>query len=221
MVHHIFLVIAPSGAGKSSLIKALLKSREQTTNISSDININKLNIENKQAQNNICLSISYTTRPMRAGEENGREYHFIDTATFEKMRQENRFAEWANVHGNYYGTSADWLNHQLQSSDVLLEIDYQGAAQIHQRFPSAVQIFILPPSFTVLKQRLVARGTDAPEVIEKRLHNAKEEIAYLPKTDYCIINLDFNQAVTQLSMIIDMQKYRSKYIDLDAMHFYN
>jgi guanylate kinase len=197
-MYQIILIIAPSGAGKSSLVNALLKRHDD-----------------------IALSVSYTTRAMRAGEEDGREYHFIDQKQFEEMKTQGDFVESAYVHGNYYGTSASWLTQKLKNSHVLLEIDYQGAAQICQQFKNTVQIFILPPDFKTLRKRLLDRGTDSLEIIEKRLENAKKEIAYLPLTDFCVVNDHFEKALADIEQIIAVQKFRSQYVDLETTNFYN
>ncbi len=177
--HKIFLVIAPSGAGKSSLVAKLL-----------------------EAHPNVRLSISYTTRQARPGEVNGMHYHFVTPDVFLEMQKNDAFAEWAQVHDHHYGTSKIWLEQALQTQHVLLEIDWQGAQQICQHFNNTVQIFILPPSFAILKQRLIQRGTDSPTTIERRLQNAKKEMAYAPHADYMLVNDDFSQALAQLNAII-------------------
>ncbi len=178
----IFLIVAPSGAGKSSLVSALLKRNK-----------------------NIDLSISYTTRSIRKGEENGQQYHFIDIESFERMKQQNEFIEWAHVHGNYYGTSRIWLEQELkQNKTILLEIDWQGANQIKKIFnahSNVVYIFILPPSFQTLEARLRSRGQDSQDVIDKRIHGAKIEMPHALNADYIIINDKFEQATQELHQI--------------------
>lgn len=176
----LFLVTAPSGAGKSSLVAQLL-----------------------QADKDIHLSISHTTRAPRPGEENGREYHFVSIAEFEALREENGFLEWAYVHGNYYGTSKKWIDEQLTAGhDVLLEIDWQGAIQIKRLFPDVVGIFILPPSIDALRARLIGRATDSDEVIARRLAGAGAEMVHAGQFDYVIINDDFERAKQDLIAVV-------------------
>jgi guanylate kinase len=175
----LFIVAAPSGAGKTTLVRQLL-AREP----------------------GICLSISYTTRAPRPGEENGREYHFVDSAHFEAMIAANDFLEWARVHDHYYGTSRSWIEaKRAAGQDVLLEIDWQGAAQVRKIFPDAIGIFVLPPSMNVLAQRLTDRGTDNAEVICRRLAAAKEEIGHVDAFDYVIINDDLQTATEDFAAI--------------------
>ena len=176
----LFLVTAPSGAGKSSLVAALLK-----------------------ADPSVHLSISHTTRAPRPGEQDGREYHFVSIETFESMKEDNAFLEWAFVHGNYYGTSKKWLSEQLElGHDVLLEIDWQGALQVKRLFPDVVGIFILPPSVEALKERLTKRATDSPEVIARRLAGAGAELVHAGQFDFVIINDDFQRATGDLIAIV-------------------
>jgi guanylate kinase len=182
----LFIVAAPSGAGKSSLVSALL-----------------------QGDRDIILSVSTTTRPPRPGEQEGREYHFATIAEFEKLLAEQEFLEHARVHENFYGTSKSAVSQGLASGkDVLLEIDWQGALQVRKHFPDAVGIFVLPPSYEVLRQRLVARGTDLPEVVERRLHAAKGEIEHALEFEYVIINQDFPKALEQLTAIVGATRLR-------------
>ena len=182
----LFVIIAPSGAGKSSLVAELLK-----------------------ADTNIQLSISYTTRAPRTGEVDGVNYHFTDVANFLAMRAHGDFIESAEVHGHYYGTSKSWINTALASGkDVLLEIDYQGAQQVRTHFPDMVGIFILPPSLEVLKERLEKRGTDAPDVIATRMVNAKVEISHAPECEYVIINTVFSTALSQLHSVVNATRLR-------------
>ncbi|HIU74124.1 MAG TPA: guanylate kinase [Candidatus Aphodousia faecipullorum] len=176
----LFLVTAPSGAGKSSLVSALLK-----------------------ADPTVHLSISHTTRSPRPGEVDGREYHFVTVETFEAMKEDNAFLEWAYVHGNYYGTSKKWIESELAvGHDVLLEIDWQGALQVKRLFPDVVGIFILPPSVEALRERLNKRATDAPEVIARRLAGAGAEMVHAGQFDYVIINDDFERAKDDLIAIV-------------------
>ena len=176
----LFLVTAPSGAGKSSLVNALLKMEPD-----------------------IKLSISHTTRAPRPGEENGREYHFVTVEEFEVMKDRGEFLESALVHGNYYGTSRVWIEEQMKiGNDVLLEIDWQGARQVRERFAGTVGIFILPPSIEALEWRLHHRGTDSEQTITRRLLGAGAEMAHAPEFEYVIINDDFETALSQLQSIV-------------------
>ena len=176
----LFVVVAPSGAGKTSLVNELLK-REP----------------------NIHLSISYTTRAPREGEQHGREYHFIDRAAFENMIASGDFLEHANVYGNYYGTSRRWIERELEGDhDVLLEIDWQGAHQVKKLFPQAVGISILPPSIEELRRRLEARGKDSRETIDRRMAEARNEISHALDFQYIIVNESFEVAVTDLQSIV-------------------
>jgi guanylate kinase len=182
----LFVITAPSGAGKSSLINALLKDDPA-----------------------LKLSISYTTRPPRPGEVNAREYHFIDDAAFLAMRGRGEFLESAEVHGNRYGTSKKVIQAALErGEDLILEIDWQGAQQVRALYPDAVGIFILPPSFDELERRMRSRGQDSDEVIRRRLKNAQEELAHQGEFEYRIINKDFDAARRELAEII--RKERSK-----------
>jgi len=182
----IFLVVAPSGAGKSTLVNALL-----------------------ERDTGIVLSVSHTTRPPRPGEVNGREYHFVPVEEFLRLRAAGEFLESAEVHGNYYATSRVWIEQQLRAgTDVLLEIDWQGARQVKQRFGHAVGIFILPPSIDALEARLHKRGQDSAQVITRRLLAAGSEIAHAPEFDYVIINEDFATALAQLSAIVTATRLR-------------
>jgi len=176
----LFVVAAPSGGGKSSMVKALL-----------------------EREPGIRLSVSYTTRPPRPGEEDGLHYHFVDPARFRELEQGGEFLESAHVHGNWYATSSRWLRSQVEAGqDVLLEIDWQGARQVRSLMPDCVQIFILPPSIAALRERLTKRGQDSPEVIERRLEAAREEIRHCGDFDYVIMNQDFARAVDDLSVIV-------------------
>lgn len=176
----LFLVTAPSGAGKSSLVNALL-----------------------QLEPSIKLSISHTTRAPRPGEENGREYHFVTVEEFEAMNARGDFLESALVHGNYYGTSRVWIEEQMKAgNDVLLEIDWQGARQVRERFAGTVGIFILPPSIEALEWRLHHRGTDSEQTITRRLLGAGAEMAHAPEFEYVIINEDFDAALAQMRAVV-------------------
>lgn len=183
---NVFMIIAPSGAGKSSLVNALLK--------------NDTDIE---------LSISCTTRPPRPGEENGREYHFITVDEFQGLKDNDNLLEWAEVHGNFYGTPKTFIKQAIATGkDVLLEIDWQGARQVRQQFPAVTDIFILPPSIEELEVRLNRRGQDEPGVIARRLLAAGGEIAHAPECEYVIINNDFDLALHELQQIIATARLR-------------
>ena len=182
----LFIVCAPSGTGKTSLVKALL-----------------------EIDNGINLSISYTTRLARPSEINGKDYHFISQAVFTQMLERGEFLESANVHGNYYGTSQIWINRELSSGkDILLEIDWQGAEQVRKLISNTVGIFILPPSLETLKQRLTQRGQDSQEVIARRLRGARDEIGHVDEFDYVIINDVFEDAVKDLTSIVRAERLR-------------
>jgi guanylate kinase len=182
----LFILCAPSGAGKTSLVKALL-----------------------EADPAIKVSVSYTTRPPRAGEADGVDYHFVTRTRFDELQAQNEFLESAFVHGNYYATSHTWIGRQVATGqDVLLEIDWQGAAQVRKLLPDAVTIFILPPSLESLEERLNRRGLDAPEVIAQRLAAAREEICHVNEFDYVIINEDFSRAAKDLCAIVRASRLR-------------
>lgn len=179
----LFIVSAPSGAGKSSLIDALLK---------------RFNLDDK-----LRLSVSHTTRAPRPGEIDHVSYHFITNEEFEKLIERNAFYEYAHVFDHYYGTSREiveqWLN---EGKDVLLDIDWQGARQIRRQTPDAKGIFIVPPSLEELNRRLVTRATDAPEIIEKRMSKAISEISHYNEYDYVIVNDDFDESLLNMRSII-------------------
>jgi guanylate kinase len=182
----VLIVAAPSGAGKSSLVNALLAQ-----------------------ETDIVLSVSFTTRAPRPGESHGREYFFASEAEFLERERNCEFLESAKVHGNFYGTSRLVIEENMQAGkDVLLEIDWQGAQQVRQYFPDAVGIFILPPSITALEERLRARGQDAEEVIARRVEAAAGEIAHAPEFDYAIINADFAVASSELAAIVEASRCR-------------
>ncbi|MEP6607851.1 MAG: guanylate kinase [Burkholderiaceae bacterium] len=183
---NLFMVVAPSGAGKSTLVNALL-AREP----------------------NMELSVSFTTRAPRPGEQSGREYHFVDATEFMQRRAAGEFIESAEVYGNYYSTSRLWIEERVRAgTDVLLEIDWQGARQVRTQFPHAVGIFILPPSIDALEARLKKRGQDSPAVIARRLLAAGSEIAHAPEFDYVIINQDFDLALSQMVQIVAATRLR-------------
>jgi len=183
---NLFVVAAPSGAGKSSLVKALLELDSQ-----------------------VLPSISHTTRPPRGQEKHGREYFFISPEEFDRMVLDSAFVEWAHVHGHRYGTSKRMIEERIaQGRDVILEIDYQGALQIKRIFGNAVLVFILPPSWEELRSRLERRGEDAAEVIELRLKNAAEEMAKAPEFDFVIINELFERALFDLKAIVHAQRLK-------------
>lgn len=176
----LFIVAAPSGAGKSSLVNALLASDAE-----------------------LSLSISYTTRPPRPGERNGHEYHFVERDEFKRMLDAAEFLESAEVHGNYYGTSqAQIAAIRAAGRDVVLEIDWQGAQQVRRLFPDAIGIFILPPSIDELSRRLVSRAQDSEEVIRRRLAAAADEVGHATEFDYVIINNDFDAARQDLAAVV-------------------
>lgn len=182
----LYVVSAPSGAGKTSLVQALLAADDQ-----------------------VRKSISYTTRAPRPGEEHGREYHFIAPEEFERMMAAGAFLESAHVHGNRYGTSRDWVQEQtVRGQDIVLEIDWQGAAQVRKLYPQAVSIFILPPSLADLEMRLRSRAQDGDEVILRRLAAAPGEIAHFGEFDYVIINDEFNRAAQDLASIIRAERLK-------------
>ncbi|MBS0300178.1 MAG: guanylate kinase [Proteobacteria bacterium] len=184
----LFIISAPSGAGKTSLVRALLQS---------DLNLS--------------LSISHTTRPPRTGEAHGCDYHFVDKETFQRMLLNGEFVESAEVYGNFYGTSQQWINQAMASGqDILLEIDCQGAKQIQQIFPQAVSIFILPPSADILATRLKTRAQDDLDVIQKRLAAAREEISHIAEFDYIIINNQLDEALNDLICIIKAEHLKKE-----------
>lgn len=180
------MVVAPSGAGKSSLVNALLAEDPA-----------------------ICLSISCTTRAPRPAEVDGRDYRFVTVEAFESMQQSNQLLEWALVHGNYYGTPRDRIDEATAlGQDVLLEIDWQGARQVKQRYPQAIGIFVLPPSIAALEERLQARGQDSQEVIARRIQAASEEISHAPEFEYVIINQEFSVALRELVQVVRTARLR-------------
>jgi guanylate kinase len=182
----LFVVSSPSGGGKGTLIRRVL-----------------------EVVDNLSYSVSYTTRGPRPTEVNGREYFFVDQAEFEEMIADGEFLEWACVHGNYYGTSKRQIAEKTAAGlDLILEVDVQGAASVRQLLMDSVSVFILPPSYGVLRQRLCDRGTDSPENLELRMRNAPEELKQYSSFDYVIINDEIERAVGQLASIIYAERAR-------------
>jgi guanylate kinase len=183
----LFIVSAPSGAGKTTLVRGLL-----------------------QRDSDVKLSVSFATRAPRDGEVDGVAYHFIDVPQFMTRRDAGEFLEWAEVHGNYYATSRHWLEQQMRAgNDVLLEIDWQGAAQVRKIFPSAVGIFIMPPSFETLEERLRGRGKDSDEVIRRRTAAAEDEMRQVDQFDYVIINNDLQKALDEMVSVVRAARLRT------------
>ena len=197
----LFIVAAPSGAGKSSLVNAVLAD-----------------------DRDLVLSVSYTTRPPRPGEANGREYHFVDRASFRRMLEAGEFLESAEVHGNLYATSQKQITDVRASGrDILLEIDWQGAQQVRRIFPDAVSIFILPPSAEELERRLRARGKDNEDTIRRRLAAAETEMSHAAEFDFVIINKDFEDAKRDLAAVVRASRLRlarqsARYPELFRLH---
>ena len=182
----LFIVAAPSGAGKTTLVGRLLKDDPQ-----------------------VMHSISFTTRAPRGGEQDGREYQFIDVQRFLAMRERGEFAEWAEVHGNFYGTSRGWLEQRMQEGcDMLLEIDWQGAQQMRRQFPEAVSIFVMPPSIAELERRLRGRGSDSADVIARRVAGAYGEMRHVDEFDFVIINNDLDVALGELKAAVRASRLR-------------
>lgn len=184
----LYVFSAPSGAGKTSLVKALVESTEQ-----------------------IKVSVSHTTRPMREGEVDGLDYHFTEVATFKQMIADDAFLEHADVFGNFYGTSRSAILDRIaMGEDVILEIDWQGAQQVKQQIPEAILVFILPPSRAELESRLRGRGTDADEVIQRRLAEAVTEMSHQGEFDYSLVNDDFASALGDLRAIVIARRLRTE-----------
>ncbi|MCK9985699.1 MAG: guanylate kinase [Azoarcus sp.] len=182
----LIIITAPSGAGKTTLVRGLLERDPQ-----------------------MHLSVSYTTRAPRPGEQDGREYHFVDVETFRTLRDRGEFLEWAEVHGNYYATSRVWLKEQIATGrDILLEIDWQGAQQVRRSFPDAVGVFVLPPSVDALESRLRGRGTDSEDVIARRLLGARGEMRHVAEFDYVILNDDLQNAIDDLVAVVRASRLR-------------
>ena len=182
----LYVISAPSGAGKTSLVAAMLGNDDK-----------------------LGVSISHTTRPMREGEQDGVNYHFVSREDFEAMIARGEFLEHADVFDNYYGTSHIWVRETLsRGQDVILEIDWQGAEQVRRLMPECVSIFIVPPSAATLRERLTGRGTDAPEVVERRLTEAREECQHALEFDFLVVNDDFEVALADLLAIVRSQRVR-------------
>lgn len=184
---HLFVIAAPSGAGKTSLVNALVKSLDD-----------------------LHVSISCTTRPMRPDDQEGKDYFFISEEDFQQKIQANEFLEYATIYHHHYGTPKTWvMNHLKQGKDVILEIDWQGARQIHAEFHQAILIFIFPPSLKILKERLIQRGQDSEAVIDERLAAAQGEMSHFEEFDYLIVNDDFEEALYNLKAIVSATRLRT------------
>ncbi len=182
----LFVISAPSGAGKTSLVKKLMAQCS-----------------------GLIVSVSHTTRAIRQGEVHGEDYYFTDPATFKSMLDEDAFLEHAQVFDNFYGTAKASVNQQLdQGMDVILEIDWQGAEQVRQQFKDCISIFILPPTISVLEERLKKRGQDTAEIIQRRMNEAINELSHYPEYDYLIVNDNFDIALNELSSIIKSQRLK-------------
>lgn len=197
MSGNLFIISAPSGAGKTSLVHALLNINPQ-----------------------IDLSVSYTSRAPRPGEVDGKAYHFVSRDQFIEMQKRGEFLESAEVYGNYYGTSQTWITQEnAKGRDILLEIDWQGAEQVRRIFPQAISIFILPPSLAALRQRLTGRGTDHADIIARRMAAARVDVSHVSEFDYVIINDNLNEALRELNAVVlsarlTCTKQLSRYEDL-------
>lgn len=182
----LYILSAPSGAGKTSLVKALL-----------------------QQDADVVVSVSHTTRDMRPGEQDGVDYNFVTMGAFNALIEQGQFLEYAEVFGNKYGTSQQWVRDQLEAGrDVILEIDWQGAEQVRRLMPEAVTVFILPPSRAALRERLNARGQDSEEIIDGRMAEAISEMSHYPEYDYLLINDDFAQALDELASLFKARRLR-------------
>jgi guanylate kinase len=185
----LYVIAAPSGGGKTSLVNALVDS-----------------------ENDVKISVSHTTRSMRPGEEDGVHYHFVNDDTFKAMVQDQEFIEYAEVFGHYYGTSRKWLMSQLdQGIDVVLEIDWQGARQVGQLFHHVKSIFILPPSLESLRERLESRKQDSPEIIDTRMQQAIAEMSHHNEFSYLIVNENFDLALADLRAILHAERLKCRY----------
>ena len=189
----LYIIAAPSGAGKTSLVKAMVESTPH-----------------------VRVSVSHTTRAIRPGEKDGVNYHFVEQAKFQDLLNKGQFLEHAEVFGNYYGTSEAWVREQLETGeDVILEIDWQGAQQVRRLMPESVTVFILPPSLEALRERLIGRGTDDMEIIERRMAQAVSEMSHYGEFDYLVINDEFDLALRDLQTII-----RSRRLAIGWMQHY-
>jgi guanylate kinase len=187
----LFIVSAPSGAGKTSLVKALL-----------------------ERDSGLCLAVSFTTRASRFGEQDGVHYHFVDTAEFLRMVYDGAFLEHAEVFGNRYGTAEATVRAELdQGRDLLLEIDWQGARQVRERFPRTVSIFVLPPSADTLEQRLRGRGQDSDKVIAGRMAEARSEMSHYGEYDYLVVNDVFDTALNELGCVVGAERLRRSHCE--------
>jgi guanylate kinase len=188
---NLFIVMAPSGAGKTSLVKALVDSEKGRK---------------------LCVSVSHTTREIRPGEVDGVNYHFVDKETFLSMLKQNEFLESAEVYGHHYGTSQRWVQQRLDAGmNVILEIDWQGASQIRNAMPDTCTVFILPPSVETLRERLTSRAQDDAETIERRMRQAVDEISHVAEADYVVINNDFDDALDDLRAIVRSRRLTLAY----------
>ncbi|MBT8145631.1 MAG: guanylate kinase [Gammaproteobacteria bacterium] len=179
---NLFIVMAPSGAGKTSLVNALLES---------------------EGSQNLCVSVSHTTREIRPGEVDGVNYHFVDNETFVSMLKQGEFMESAEVFGHHYGTSQRWVQDRLDAGiNVILEIDWQGASQVRSAMPDSCTIFVLPPSVKTLRERLTRRAQDDEDTIELRMRQAVDEISHVAEADYVVVNRDFDTALEDLRAIV-------------------
>lgn len=182
----LIIITAPSGAGKTTMVRGLL-ARDA----------------------NVQLSVSYTTRDPRPGEQESVDYHFVDVAGFRALRDRGEFLEWAEVHGNYYASSKVWLKQQMEAGrDILLEIDWQGAQQVRKAFPEAVGVFVLPPSMEALESRLRGRGTDSDDVISRRLLGARGEMRHVSEFEHVILNNELQQAIDDLVAVVRASRLR-------------
>lgn len=195
---NIFTVTAPSGAGKSSLVQAMI-----------------------ERDSHLRFSVSCTTRPPRAGEAHGKEYNFVSVEEFERLRGREEFLEWAKVHDHFYGTPRKFINNMTrQGFDVVLEIDWQGVHKVKKYYPNIVRIFVLPPSLEVLIHRLELRGQDNKETIKRRILKAEGEIMHAPEHDYVIINREFKTALKELESIVQSLRLKFSYQEKHNTHMF-